>query len=64
MGLIQGDALTPLLLNSACEYTTESVQENIEELEMNGTHQLHLKILSCRKHTLATIIRKNLNALN
>ena len=24
---------------------------------MNGTHQLHLKILSCRKHILATLIR-------
>jgi len=46
MGLKQGDALTPLLLNSAWEYTIAKVQENIEGLEMNGTHQLHLKILT------------------
>jgi len=46
MVLLQGDALTPLLLNSAWEYTIVSVLENIEGLEMNGTHQLHLKILT------------------
>jgi hypothetical protein len=45
MGLMQGDPLTPLLFNSAGDYTIESVQENIEGLEMNWTHQLHLKIL-------------------
>jgi hypothetical protein len=39
-GLKQGDALSPLLLNSASEYAIKRVQGNKEGLKLNGTHQL------------------------
>jgi hypothetical protein len=39
-GLQQGDALSPLLLNSTLEYAIRKVKENQVGLKLNGTHQL------------------------
>jgi len=39
-GLKQGDALAPLLSNSALEYAIRRVHENKDGLKLNGTHWL------------------------
>jgi len=39
-GLKQGDAISPLLLNVALDYTIRRVQINQDGLKLNGTHQL------------------------
>jgi len=56
-GLKQGDALSPLLLNFALEYTIRRVQVNQDGLKLNGTHQLlgyadDVNILGGSIHTL------------
>jgi hypothetical protein len=39
-GLIQGDALSPLLFNFALEYAIRRVQISQDELKLIGAHQL------------------------
>jgi hypothetical protein len=39
-GLKQEDALSPLLLNFALEYTIMKIQENPVGLKLKGTHRL------------------------
>jgi hypothetical protein len=62
-GLIQGDALSPLLFNSVLHYGIRRVLVNQDGLKLNGTHQLLLhadvNILGRSVHT----IKKNTEAL-
>ena len=63
-GLKQGDALLPLLLNSALEYTIRRVLVNQDGLKLNGTHQLlvyadNVNILGGTVHT----VKENTQAL-
>ena len=55
--LKQGDALSPLLCNSALEYAFKRVQVNQDGLRLNGTHQLlvyadDINILGGSVHTI------------
>ena len=57
MDLKQGDALSPMLINFALEYTITRVQVNQDGLKLNGTHQLlayadDVNILGGSIHTL------------
>jgi hypothetical protein len=62
-GLIQGDALSPLLFNSVLHYAIRRVLVNQDGLKLNGTHQLLLhadeNIFGGSVHT----IKKNTEAL-
>jgi len=56
-GLKQGDALSPMLFNSALEYAIRRVQVSQDGLKLNGTHQLlayadDVNILGGSIHTL------------
>jgi hypothetical protein len=56
-GLKQGDALSPLLFNSAIKYTIRRVQVNQDGLKLNGTFRLlvyadDVNILGGRVHTV------------
>jgi hypothetical protein len=55
--LNEGDALTPLLVSFASEYSIRRVQVNKDGLKLNGTHQLlvfadDVNILGRRVHTI------------
>ena len=63
-GLKQGDALSPLLFNSALEYSIRRGLVNRDGLKLNGTHQLlvyadDVNILGGTIHT----IKENAEAL-
>ena len=63
-GLIQGDALSPLLFNFTLEYAIRRVRVNKDGLKLNGTHQLlvcadDVNILGGSVHT----VQENAEAL-
>ena len=56
-GLKHGDALLPVLLNFALEYTIQNIQTNQEGMKLNGTYQLpiyanHVNLLGEIMHTV------------
>jgi hypothetical protein len=44
-GLIQVDALLPLLFNFALQYAIRTVQANQEGLKLNGTHNIFMSMM-------------------
>jgi hypothetical protein len=42
--LKQGEALSPLLLKMISEYEIRIIQENLQGLSTNGTHQLLFRV--------------------
>jgi len=62
-GLIQGDALSPLLFNSVLQYAIRRVLVKLDGLKLNGTHQLLVhavvNIMDGSVHTM----KKNIEAL-
>jgi hypothetical protein len=62
--LKQGDALSPLLFNSALEYVIRKIQENQLGLKLNGTHQLlaYADDVNLLKDNIDTI-KKNMETL-
>jgi hypothetical protein len=62
--LKQGDALSPLLFNSALEYAIKKAEENQMGLKLNGTHQVWFMLMMwLLGDDIETMIRKarNLN---
>jgi hypothetical protein len=58
-GLIQGDALSPLLFNFALEYAIRRVQISQDDLKLIGAHQLlvyadGVNVLSGTVHAMKT----------
>ena len=63
-GFKEGDALSPLLFNSALEYAIRRVQVNPDGLKLNSTHQIlayadDVNILGGSVHT----VKENAEAL-
>jgi retron-type reverse transcriptase len=63
-GLKQGDDLSPLLVNSALEYTINRAHKHQEGLKLNGTYQLltYADDVNIMGENTA-IIKKNIEAL-